>query len=604
LYYRLRDKLYPEGSRRRSFAKRLFYVLRRVGKAPLRELPPLYSLDRLKINGRNLNGFGWLFHKHRHVSSVKLIVGSGSERYSLSTCYGTDRPDVAMVYDHAGARSCGFSVAGKLPFEKPSTFALEVDYQDGGKHVLPIRPPGAKFKLVGVRITRHRLLSGAKALLRADIGSVLRRIREERASQSNHYCRFEDVLQLLDEQSPDDRSSSPGPAGSSKRGVPRIERFLHAAKQSRSSERKFVLVIDHNLGGGANKYRRELIRQILKRDRPVLLLYYDLPELTYVVSYIDTDSAEMRFLLNSVVSLQEMRDKVDVEEIFVNNVYSFDSPLFMAALICDLKKALNASVTVAIHDYFQICPSYTLLNEVGTFCGIPELTRCEECLPNNHGEFSLLAEDKDIRRWRTAWRLCLEEAAKILCFSEASARLLQRAYSTLDREKIVVIPHLLDRAPAKKPRLDLKGDLNIGVVGNIAAHKGADVVTELAALIQRRKLAARITVLGTINSRLPEDVATVTGSYDVEELPDLIEKHHVNIFLFPSIWPETFSYVCEELMALEVPLAVFNIGAPPERVAQYRRGLILDGVTVEQTLDKLIGFQEVLRQDELIGQGR
>ena len=666
VYYRLRDKSCPEGSRRRLFAKRVSRILPWVGKllskwfrtiarpasnaredgkelvhsldqarqssgspetpttadpvvpqgpapGPSAEmgpdetpssLPPLYSLDRLKIKGRKVHGFGWLFHKEREVSGVRLVIGTGAKTHALPAFYGGNRQDVASVYAHPNARSCGFWVAGKLPFENPSTFSLEVDYQDGGMQVLPARPPEPESKLAGVRITRLRLLSGTKALLRGDIGSVLRQIREERASQSANRCQFEDVLRLLDERSPGDGPSLPGPAGGSKRKLPRIGPFLDAAKQSRFSERKFVLVIDHNLGGGANKYRRDLIGQILKRDRPVLLLYYDLPELTYVITYIDAGSTETRFQLDSVASLLGMCGKIGVEEIIVNNVYSFDDPLRMAALICDLKRVLNAPVTVAIHDYFQICPSYTLLNEVGTFCGVPELTRCEECLPNNHGEFSLLAEEKDIRRWRAAWRMCLQEAAKICCFSESSVRLLQRAYPTLDRTKFVVLPHQLDRAPAKKPRLDLKADLNIGVVGNIAEHKGAHVVTALAASIQRRKLAARITVLGTISSNPPGDVITVTGPYDVEKLPDLIQKHCVNMFLFPSIWPETFSYVCEELMQLEVPLAVFNIGAPPERVARYRRGLILDGVTAEQTLDGLIAFQEALRQEELIGQDR
>jgi glycosyltransferase involved in cell wall biosynthesis len=70
------------------------------------------------------------------------------------------------------------------------------------------------------------------------------------------------------------------------------------------------------------------------------------------------------------------------------------------------------------------------------------------------------------------------------------------------------------------------------------------------------------------------------------------------MFLFPSIGPETFSYVCEELMQLEVPLAVYDIGAPPERVARYRRGLILHEMDVQKTMRKLIAFHLKLREEQ------
>jgi glycosyltransferase involved in cell wall biosynthesis len=40
----------------------------------------------------------------------------------------------------------------------------------------------------------------------------------------------------------------------------------------------------------------------------------------------------------------------------------------------------------------------------------------------------------------------------------------------------------------------------------------------------------------------------------------------VGLCLLPSIWPETFSYVTQELMSLGVPLVCFDLGAPAECV--------------------------------------
>jgi FkbM family methyltransferase len=619
-YHRLRDRLLPEGSWRRAGVKRAFRIALKAGRMIARrprtqtqvtndaqeERPagapkapatgPLYSVDSLKIRGRNLYGFGWLFHQDRQVSGVRLVVRAGRETHSLDTCYGTDRQDVVRNYDCANARSCGFWVTGKLPFEDPSNLALEVHYRNGGVQVVRVPPLGNETRLVGVRITRRRLESGARALLRGEFGSVLRRIREERASQGARQRRFEDVLRLLGEQPASGGPSPSSQAESNSKGLAQIGQFLDAAKESQLSERKFVLVIDHNLGGGANQYRHELVRKVVQQDRPVLLLYYDLPELNYVIAYVD-DGSEIRFTLDSPASLPQMSGKIGLGEIFLNNVYSFHDPLNMVRALLALKRASGATLNIAIHDFLPVCPSLHLLDESGRFCGVPALSRCEECLPNHRGEFSFFVPHKDIRSWRETWGDCLAEAASILCFSESSFQLLRRAYPDIDANEYAVRPHVVDYLPARKPRIPYEAPLNIGVVGFINIYKGAGIVRELADCIAQRGLSAKITIIGTMDRRPVHDFVAVTGPYHPVDLPDLIEKSGVNVFLLPSIVPETFSYVAEELMTLDVPLAVFDLGAPAERVAKYGKGLVIAEIEAAKTLDALVAFHARFRRE-------
>jgi glycosyltransferase involved in cell wall biosynthesis len=73
-------------------------------------------------------------------------------------------------------------------------------------------------------------------------------------------------------------------------------------------------------------------------------------------------------------------------------------------------------------------------------------------------------------------------------------------------------------------------------------------------------------------------------------LTGLIEKSGANVFLFPSIWPETFSYVVQELMSMSLPVASFNFGAPAERLETYQKGLVLDSMDPATVLDDLISF--------------
>ena len=64
----------------------------------------------------------------------------------------------------------------------------------------------------------------------------------------------------------------------------------------------------------------------------------------------------------------------------------------------------------------------------------------------------------------------------------------------------------------------------------------------------------------------------MTGPYEREHLVDLIESHGINMILFPSICPETFSYVIEETMLLRMPIVAFDLGAPGERLRDYDLG--------------------------------
>jgi len=68
------------------------------------------------------------------------------------------------------------------------------------------------------------------------------------------------------------------------------------------------------------------------------------------------------------------------------------------------------------------------------------------------------------------------------------------------------------------------------------------------------------------------------------------------MFLFPSVWPETFSYVTSELMALEVPLACFDLGAPAERVRDYAQGLVVSRIEAAAALEEIVAFHERLRE--------
>jgi chaperonin cofactor prefoldin len=517
-----------------------------------------YCVDSLRVNQRRFYGFGWIFHKDHKISVLKLIVQTSGGSHVFDCRYGLRRTDVEHSYPIPAAKNCGFVISGLLPPEEVLEFRLQIEFQESVAQPIKIRlnpesvngTPGASITLIDLLGLLDDLQSGSSR-----------------------------VEQFLSEQ-PSDAARN----------------FLSDVKMSLESDRKFVLVIDHNLGGGANRYRDALLQDMAVRNQPVLLLYFDLARLEYVIDCIAAGTT-FRVKPGSPRELLPLMSRIGLGEIILNNIYSFDNPLDMAMLLPELKKASGARLRVAIHDFLSICPSIHLLDEKGTFCGVPDRSRCEYCLPNNRGEFSFHVGHKDINSWRDAWGRCLVEATDIVCFSDSSAKLVQRAYPEIDRGKYLIRPHQIDYLADSKPVVDSESVLNIGIVGSIGPHKGSDIVRQLADCIHKRGLATRITVIGTLDRSPDHDFVTVTGPYKPQELTGLIEKQRVNMFLLPSIVPETFSYVTEELITLDVPLAVFNLGAPPERVANYAKGLVLQQMDAEKTLDALIAFYTKLRRE-------
>ena len=90
----------------------------------------------------------------------------------------------------------------------------------------------------------------------------------------------------------------------------------------------------------------------------------------------------------------------------------------------------------------------------------------------------------------------------------------------------------------------------------------------------------------------------MTGPYQRDNLVALIEAQHINMILFPSICPETFSYVVDEMMLLRMPVVAFDLGAPAERLRDYSLGRLCGTVDAASALDAMIALHDELAARE------
>ena len=345
------------------------------------------------------------------------------------------------------------------------------------------------------------------------------------------------------------------------------------------------LIFDHALGGGANIYTQERIDQYIQEDKNVLLIAYDYYSHCYTLTH-RYKAYNFSFKITTFEALTQFLDTLILEEIFINNLVSYKNIFNVLEYITSLLEDRTTQLIIPIHDMYAFCPSYNLLNEEGKYCGIPSLEACKKCMASNMQEWRNFYHDEvDMIKWREIWGELLALSNEILCFSNSSKDILLRAYPDIDDTILTVIPH---EVTGINP-LIIKKDPNnhsitIGILGAINYVKGSQIIKQMIQLIERDKLDINIVVIGEITEPIKSKHFHSTGKYKRDELPTIIQEHQIDIFLIPSIWPETFSYTTQEIMMMELPLMVFDLGAPAERVKDYEKGYIIKDISAEAAL--------------------
>ena len=83
---------------------------------------------------------------------------------------------------------------------------------------------------------------------------------------------------------------------------------------------------------------------------------------------------------------------------------------------------------------------------------------------------------------------------------------------------------------------------------------------------------------------------TIHGKYKLEYIVNIVEEYDIDIFIMPSICPETFSYVTEEIILMQKPIICFNLGAQAERVSKYDKGYIAKDISAKAMYECIMEF--------------
>ncbi|MBX3586304.1 MAG: glycosyltransferase family 4 protein [Ramlibacter sp.] len=344
------------------------------------------------------------------------------------------------------------------------------------------------------------------------------------------------------------------------------------------------LIIDHSLGGGANHYRNEQINQCLAQGHEAILWTFAPAILQFQVILHRRTAEEPCAYRVPWLALEAVLRSERVNTIMLNNCVSFPQPERVPLALLGALSRRPLRLIMCLHDFHWVCPSHFLLDNERRFCGVPDLSRCRQCLPAIQDQLASLYLAKDIDRWRSLWASLLNQATEVRCFSNSARALLNRAYPALPEGTVTVVPHRVHALPGgfDYPS-DASGAFCVAVVGAISAAKGSHVVKALSAHAARTSRSLRLVVVGELHESGLEGNIVQTGPYKPEQLAGLLRTHGVHLALMPSVVAETFSYVTHELMQLGVPVMCFSLGAQAEAVARYTRGKVvpLDSSTPE-----------------------
>jgi GT2 family glycosyltransferase/glycosyltransferase involved in cell wall biosynthesis len=336
----------------------------------------------------------------------------------------------------------------------------------------------------------------------------------------------------------------------------------------------WVLFVSHGLGGGTDTAINDLRRRHQQEGRQVLLLRSTPGGRIELMPLIEPHDTALVTEYGADVPVALLA--AQLAELNISRVH-FHHDLGFADDIWQLPALLGVPYEATLHDYFAICPRVTMIDASGQYCGEPEVAVCERCVAGKPAlervvRRQLTLAGGSVAAWRDFHASRLRAAERVVAPSrDASERLARH----LDGVTVHAQPH--PEAPAVSAARRGAPD-RVAVIGAIGPHKGVDLLFDSATLALRLGLALRFVVIG-YTSR-DEDFAAldnveITGRYDNDSLPRLLEASDCGQALFLSVWPETFSYTLSEAWRAGLQPVALDIGAQAERIRERGDGVLI-----------------------------
>ena len=336
------------------------------------------------------------------------------------------------------------------------------------------------------------------------------------------------------------------------------------------SARGNALVMIHARGGGAARHMEEEMLRLrrrgisgflllpLKHSTKARLSALGLPKLP------NLEPVDLRAPGNLVGLLE----RLGITEVHVHQLIDFPRGCALELLAACRERGIP--VDVFVHDYQFICPRINLVDATGRYCGEPDEAACQKCLKQRIKGIESPASG-DIRSWRVQHGALFASARRVIVPDRDVKKRLLRYFP---HAHYAVRPHedpgSFPPTAAVRP-LDEKRPFRIVTIGAISRVKGFDVLKAVASHARKRKLPLEFHVMGFSrkDEELQAEGVCLTGRYHDAKAEEILAGLQADLVWLPAVWPETYSYTLSIALAAGLPVALFDLGAPPGRLARH-----------------------------------
>jgi len=337
-----------------------------------------------------------------------------------------------------------------------------------------------------------------------------------------------------------------------------------------NEKKDLKLFFTHNYGGGTKEFEKNYL---CKNENVAVvrrLGFEFMKDSFFQIEVVFSGQIERKFLIKQ--DKLAMMFTYDYYEIIVNSLFSYRCYTEIQNMIKDYKiKNKSTTVSYYMHDFHCICPKVNLCVDKH-FCNF----ECEQA----KCKFEFVEDT--ISDWRKNWETFFFYVDEIRCFSESSKDIFELVYKDMS-DKIKVCPH--DMSYCKnKPIPNIQNlPLHIGICGYVSSIEKGNFVCD--SIVKKFGSQIPITFVGTNRKikYLAQKKVKCLGKYKRDDLQRIIEKEKISLIIFPSICPETFSYLVSELIMMDIPIISFDLGAQAEKLKAYEKGKVCQDVN--QMLD-------------------
>ncbi len=326
-----------------------------------------------------------------------------------------------------------------------------------------------------------------------------------------------------------------------------------------------MVMLSHTMGGGTQQHVDDLAARLESESWRVFYLErHDAAHLRLIAPGYKRGAPLYFRWPQETGALQDALKRLNITQMHLHHTLDFPENFRMHL------EALTGSglpYDFTIHDYFSICPRFTLYDEaVRGYCGEPEdVRKCDACI---HHLGSRLKQDVNVAQWREDYAAIITGARKVFV---PDADVEQRLRRYFPNALFSVKPHpekqreMISIASVRAPGERLR----VVTVGGLAPHKGSKVLLDCAQDALKRDLPVDFTLIG--HSDIEQQLKTlrnvrVTGHYIPEQLTGLLSNGNYHLAFLPSVIPETYNYTLSECWRHGLYTVGLDIGAIASRI--------------------------------------